>query len=74
MTIPMSQPTKSQRSKSKGRLSKADPRTRKQNLPNDFVSVARELECDEDKERFERQLEKIAKAKVTAPIKGSRAR
>ncbi len=40
----------------------------------DFASVARELGCDEDKERFERQLEKIAKAKVTAPIKGSRAR
>lgn len=41
---------------------------------SDFVSVARELECDEDKERFERQLGKIAKAKVTAPVKGSRAR
>jgi len=42
--------------------------------PSDFVSVARELGCDEDKEWFERRLEKIAKAKVTAPIKGSRAR
>ena len=41
---------------------------------DDFASVARELGCDEDKDRFERQLEKIAKAKVTAPIKGSRAR
>ncbi len=40
----------------------------------DFVSVARELECDEDKDQFERQLEKIAKAIVTAPIKGSRAK
>jgi hypothetical protein len=41
---------------------------------SDFVSVARELGCDEDKGRFERQLEKIAKAKVTTPIKGSRAK
>jgi len=46
----------------------------RQNQRDDFVSVARELGCDEDKGRFERQLEKIAKAKVTAPIKGSRAR
>jgi hypothetical protein len=28
-----------------------------------FVSVARRLECDEDKERFEKKLGKIAKAK-----------
>jgi len=41
---------------------------------HDFISVARELGCDENKERFERQLAKIAKAKVTTPIKGSRAR
>lgn len=40
----------------------------------DFATVARELDCDEDKKRFERQLEKIAKAKVTEPIKGSRRR
>lgn len=52
-------------------------KNRKQKQPktkSDFVSVARELECDEDKGRFERKLAKIAKAKVTAPIKGSRAR
>ena len=30
--------------------------------PNDFKSVARRLECDEDKERFENKLGKIAKA------------
>ena len=29
----------------------------------DFVSVARRLECDEDKARFERKLKKIAKVK-----------
>jgi hypothetical protein len=47
---------------------------RKKSHSADFISVARELGCDEDKERFERQLEKIARAKVTTPIKGSRAR
>jgi hypothetical protein len=31
--------------------------------PDDFVSVARRLEADEDKERFEKVLGKIAKAK-----------
>jgi hypothetical protein len=31
--------------------------------PYDFVSVARRLECDEDKKRFEAKLGKIAKAK-----------
>ena len=31
--------------------------------PDDFVSVARRLECDEDKGRFEEKLGKIAKAK-----------
>ena len=30
---------------------------------DDFISVARRLECDEDKERFEAKLGKIAKAK-----------
>ena len=31
---------------------------------DDFVSVARRLGCDEDKERFEKKLGKIAKAAV----------
>ena len=35
-------------------------------VKGDFVSVAHELECDESKQNFERQLEKIAKAKVRA--------
>jgi hypothetical protein len=48
--------------------------SKKSALPDDFVSVARRLGADEDKDRFERQLTKIAKAKVSAPIKGSRAR
>jgi hypothetical protein len=30
--------------------------------PDDFTSVARRLECDEDKDRFEAGLAKIAKA------------
>jgi hypothetical protein len=29
---------------------------------DDFKSVARRLECDEDRERFEKKLGKIAKA------------
>lgn len=29
---------------------------------DDFESVAKRLECDEDKERFEKKLGKIAKA------------
>ena len=49
---------------------KAPPKAK----PSDFATVARELGCDEDKGRFERQLGKIAKAKVTTPIKGSRSR
>jgi hypothetical protein len=28
-----------------------------------FIEAARELECDDDKERFEQRLKKIAKAK-----------
>jgi hypothetical protein len=31
---------------------------------DDFESVARRLECDQDKERFEKNLGKIAKAKT----------
>jgi hypothetical protein len=46
---------------------------RRAKSPPDFIAVARSLECDEDKGRFEAQLAKIAKAKVTGPIKGSRA-
>jgi len=41
--------------------------------PDDFVSVARRLECDEDKSRFEEALRKIVRAKPKGPIKGSRA-
>lgn len=32
------------------------------NVSDDFASVARRLECDEDKERFEEKLGKIARA------------
>ena len=31
-------------------------------FPQDFESVAKRLECDEDKERFEKTLGKITKA------------
>jgi hypothetical protein len=43
------------------------PRTRpakKEVKSDDFVSVARRLGADEDKERFEKKLGKIAKAKT----------
>jgi hypothetical protein len=36
-----------------------------------FIDAARELECDDDKDRFERRLGKIAKAKPKGePKKG----
>ncbi len=38
----------------------------RQGQPDDFVSVARRLECDEDKGRFEEKLGKIAKLKPRA--------
>ena len=38
-------------------------KTLTQGSADDFVTVARQLECDEDKARFERQLAKIARAK-----------
>jgi hypothetical protein len=38
-------------------------RTAPKNETDDFVSVARRLECDEDKGRFEAKLAKIAKVK-----------
>lgn len=39
------------------------PRTKSAKKPDDFESVAKRLECDEDKGRFEAKLGKIAKAK-----------
>jgi hypothetical protein len=42
-----------------------------------FIETARELECDEDKERFEEKLKRIATAKPTSPKRspsGSRKR
>lgn len=41
---------------------KRGPKVKK--LPDDFESVARRLGCDEDKERFETRLGKIAKVKA----------
>lgn len=37
----------------------------KKREPDDFVSVARRLGADESKERFEANLKKIAKAKLS---------
>jgi hypothetical protein len=41
--------------------------------PDDFKSVARRLECDEDKERFEKALSKIAHAKPKKDAKSKDA-
>ena len=42
------------------------PRRTKQAAQDEFETVARRLGCDEDKERFEKKLGKIAKAKPEA--------
>jgi hypothetical protein len=61
----MKSPRKPKASKSRN-LSKGHPRTG----PDDFVSVARRLECDEDKGRFEKKLGKIEKAKPSDMKRG----
>jgi len=43
---------------------------KKPKSPQDFESVAKRLECDEDKGRFEKKLGKLAKAKVVEKSKG----
>jgi hypothetical protein len=45
------------------RPEKAKPNRGAARPANDFVSVARRLECDEDKDHFEATLAKIARAK-----------
>ncbi len=45
---------------------KAPKTTRPAQPSDDFVSVARRLECDEDKAAFEAKLAKIAKVKPKA--------
>jgi hypothetical protein len=54
-------------------MAKQPTKKRKRRKPNkgqlksdDFQSVARRIECDEDKGRFEAKLAKIATAKVSA--------
>jgi len=51
-------------SKKKARVSHQRPPSIRSAPDDDFKSVARRLECDEDKARFEEKLGKIAKAKV----------
>jgi hypothetical protein len=48
---------------------KAKVKARPKSGGDDFESVARRLECDEDKARFEAKLGKIAKAKPTQASK-----
>ena len=50
-------------SKSAASTARSSSRKRASSEPDDFVSVARRLECDEDKGRFEAKLGKIARAK-----------
>lgn len=38
-------------------------KSKKEKSPDDFESIAKRLECDDDKETFEKKLGKIAKAK-----------
>jgi hypothetical protein len=44
-------------------VSKKKPEPRDNKPKDDFLSVAKRLECDEDKARFEAKLGKLAKAK-----------
>ena len=37
-----------------------------------FIETARQLECDEDKERFEKKLKQIATAKPTTDHKSTK--
>lgn len=48
-------------------MAKASKPTEVKPQPERFIETARALECDEDKERFEEKLGKIAKAKPTQP-------
>jgi hypothetical protein len=52
--------------KSKKSVSRSSPRKKGGVKKDDFVSVARRIEADEDKGRFERMLGKLAKAKLPA--------
>jgi hypothetical protein len=54
---------KSQMMSSKRPGSRKPPVEKLRAEKDDFVSVARRLECDEDKHRFEANLTKIAKAR-----------
>ena len=49
------------RHQTKAPKDKSKPRPESDRLADDFVSVARRLECDEDKATFEEKLGKIAK-------------
>ena len=42
------------------------PKTKPMSQIDRFLETARQLECDEDQERFEKKLGKIAKAKPKA--------
>lgn len=51
---------------------KKEPEGKKEKPSDDFISVARRLEADEDKERFEAALGKIARAKLPTGSHGKR--
>lgn len=52
------------------RSKKPGTRPEKAGVNDDFKSVAKRLECDEDKARFEKKLGKIAKAKPDSKRNG----
>ncbi len=48
------------------RQNSTDSGNRKGSQAERFMETARQLECDEDKERFEEKLKRIAKVKPTS--------
>lgn len=49
-------------------MSKSPTKPKRQQSQHDrFIETARELECNEDKQRFEEKLKQIAKAKPSKP-------
>lgn len=50
-------------------MPRKSPEKRELSQRDRFIEAARQLECDDDKERFEKRLGKVAKAKPKAKAK-----
>jgi hypothetical protein len=50
-------------------LSKKKPASKNSSRDDSFESVAKRLECDPDLKKFDAQLRKIAKAKLSHPVR-----